>query len=156
MIYYISPQQAFAIASNIRDGKNPEYTIADFRKVMPAFTEQIISDEVLQSYIDMAQAVVKEARWHGLWREGMRLFIAHFITLYLSTPTKPVTRDELLSAGKTQGVATSESVGQVSVSYDVSQSANDLTGWAAWKETAFGTQFATLARMVGKGGMFIR
>ena len=29
-------------------------------------------------------------------------------------------------------------------------------GWAAWKLTTYGTQFATLARMVGKGGMYIR
>ena len=152
----VTPQVAFAIASNIRDGTNPEYTIADFRAVMPGFTEEIIPDEQLQPYIDMAQAVVKEARWHGLWREGMRLFIAHFVTLYLSTPQDGPTRSELVNAGKNQGTATSKSVGQVSVSYDISQATSDLNGWAAWKTTAYGTQFATLAKVLGKGGMYIR
>lgn len=152
----ITPSVAFAIASNIRDGKNPDYTIADFRAVMPGFSEEIIPDEQLQPYIDMAQSVVKEARWHGLWREGMRLFIAHFVTLYLNTPTSPETVDDLLSASENKGVATSESVGQVSVSYDVNQVANDLNGWGAWKQTAYGTQYATLAKVLGKGGMYIR
>lgn len=151
----ITPQLAFEIASNIRDGTNPEYTIASFRTAMPNFTEAIIPDEQLQAYIDMAHAVVKEARWHGLWREGMRLFIAHFVTLYLSTQREDPTRSQLVDAGRKQGTATNKSVGQVSVGLDTSQVLGDLTGWGAWKDTAYGSQFATLARVLGKGGMYI-
>lgn len=152
------PIEAVSIASNIRDGKNPEYAIADFRKVMPGFTEDIISDEQLQHFIDMAQAVVKEARWHSLWREGMRLYIAHFVTLYLATPQDNPTRDALVGAGQAKGAATSKSVGGVSVSYDtgqISSATADLTGWGAFKLTTYGTQFATLAKMVVKGGMYV-
>lgn len=152
----ITPDRAFGIASNIRDGDNPEYTISDFRTIMPGFSEEIISDEQLQYFIDMAQAVVKEARWHGMWKEGMRLYIAHHITLYLSTPQEGASAIALSNAGKVPGAITNKTVGPVSVGYDNSQATSDLTGWAAYKLTTYGTQFATLAKLLGKGGMYIR
>lgn len=156
MIYQITPQQAYAIASNIRDGDNPEYTIADFRSAMPAFSEEIIADERLQPYIDMATAIVKEARWHSLWREGMRLFIAHFVTLLLGAPESGATLDEVMNASKKGGLISSKTVGPISVSYDNAQATSDLEGWAAWKLTTYGIQYATLAKMLAKGGMFVR
>lgn len=151
-----SVQQALSIASNIRDGDNPEYTIATFRAAMPAFSEEIIPDEQLQVYIDMAHGAVKEARWHSMWREGMRLYIAHFATLYLGTPEEGSSASKIVNSAKVQGSITSKSVDRVSVSYDTGQATSDLTGWGAWKLTTYGTQFATLAKMVGKGGMYVR
>lgn len=152
------PVGAIAMASNIRDGQNPDYTVEDFRKVMPGFSEEVISNEQLQHFVDMAQSVVKEARWHSLWREGMRLYIAHFATLYLATPQDAPSRDALVGAGQMKGAATSKSVDGVSVSYDTSQASsasNDLTGWGAFKLTTYGMQFATLAKAVVKGGMYV-
>lgn len=152
-----SVAHAVGVASNIRDGTNPEYTKEMFREIMPAFTEEVLPDDVLQHYIDMANAVVLEARWHRLWKEGMRLYIAHFATLYLQGPEEDATRTQIANAGKIQGGMTSKSVGSVSVSYDNGQAAtSDLTGWGAWKLTTYGTQFATLARMVGAGMMVVR
>lgn len=156
MIFGITPEQAYAIASNIRDGDNPPYTVADFRLAMPAFTTEMISDEQLAPYVDLALSVVLEARWHAWWREGMRLFIAHFVSLFLMLPEAGATREEIVNASKVGGSVSSKTVGPVSVSYDNTQATGDLTGWAAWKLTSYGTQFATLARMLGKGGMFIR
>lgn len=153
----ITPQQAFSIASNIVDGDNPQYTCDDFRRMMPAFTTDIISDEQLQHFVDMAHASVKEARWLSLWKEGMRLYTAHFVTLFLETPPEGATRQQLLNAGKLQGNKTNKSVGQVSVGYDAgSPATSDLDGWAAWKLTTYGVQFATYARMVAMGGMYVR
>lgn len=151
----LTPRTAFAIASNIRDGDNPEYTISDFRKIMPGFSESIIPDEQLQYFIDMANNVVKESRWHGMWKEGMRLYIAHHVTLYLGTPREGATKTQLSAASKVPGTVTNKAVGAVSVGYDATQATSDLTGWAAYKLTTYGTQFATLAKLYGKGGMFI-
>ena len=148
-------QNARVIASNIRDGDNPVYTAADFRAAMPGFSVSVISDDVLNGYIEMAHNVVKEARWHGLWREGMRLYIAHFATLYLNAPRENATVGAMLKAGQTPGVITNKAVGSVSVAYDATQATSDLTGWTAWKLTTYGTQFATMARMLGKGGMYV-
>lgn len=157
MIQSITPAQAFAIAANIRDGENPAYTAADFRAAMPAFSADIIPDEALQGYVDMASAVVKEARWHSLWKEGMRLFIAHFVTLYLGSPDEGATPQQIRNAGKIQGNATQKHVGNVSLTYDAGSTAtSDLTGWAAFKLTTYGVQFATLAKLIGKGGMYVR
>lgn len=148
---------AVGVASNIRDGRNPEYTIAMFREIMPAFTADVLPDAVLQHYIDMANGVVLEARWHSLWKEGMRLYIAHFATLYLGVPESGASREQIANAGKVQGGITNKSVGSISVGYDNGQDAtSDLTGWGAWKLTTYGTQFATLARMVGAGMMYVR
>lgn len=152
----VTPLVAYEIASNIRDGDNPEYTVADFRTAMPVFSEEIISDELLQPYVTMATAIVKEARWHSLWREGMRLFIAHFVTLFLQMPEAGLTKEELLNASKVGGSIASKTVGPISVSYDNTQATSDLDGWAAWKLTTYGVQFATLAKVLGKGGMYIR
>ena len=151
----ITPHAAWAIASNIRGGENPEYTPADFRQAMPAFTAEIISDEILQGFIDLANNIVGYGRWGNLWYEGMRLCISHYATLYLQQPQAGATVDEILNAGKVQGSVSSKSVGGVSVSFDNSTAINDLQGWGVWKLTQYGAQFAQLAKMVGKGGMFI-
>lgn len=156
MIYCLTPQQAIAAAANIPTGDNPEYTIEDFRRSMPAFTQQVIADENLQPYVDMAQAMVRESRWRSLWRQGMALFIAHFVTLFLDVPAEGASAEEIVSSAKSGGLISSESTGGVSVSYDHSTAASDLNGWGAWKLTTYGIQYVTLARMVGMGMMIVR
>ena len=145
-----------ARAAGISGGKNPPFTGEDFRRLMPAFSREIVPDDILELYIRQAHAVVKHSRWKQLWIEGMRLYTAHFLTLYITTPTEGTSRDALLNASRPQGAVTGKSVENVSVSYDVSQSTGDLKGWASWKTTEYGAQFATLARMLGKGGMYVR
>ena len=151
----IQPQAAWAIASNIREGENPAYTVGNFRAAMPAFTVSILSDEVLQGFIDLANSIVSWPRWQNLWKEGMRLAIAHYATLYLQQPAAGAGRAEIVSAGKVQGSVTSKSVGSVSVSMDSTSAISDLNGWGTWKLTAYGAQFAQLAKLVGKGGMYV-
>lgn len=151
----MSIRNLISLASNIVDGQNPPFTSEDFLALMPSFKGNI-PDEVLEHYVTMANSVVKESRWHGMWKEGMRLYIAHFLTLYLMS-TAPDDTDSvgIINAGGTNGVATSKSVGQVSVSYDVNIANGDLNGWAAWKLTTYGSQFATMARLLGKAGMYV-
>ena len=143
-------------ASGVSGGTNPDFTEADFRRLMPAFSRDIVDDEIVRMYVHQAHAVVKHSRWKQLWIEGMRLYVAHFLTLYITTPPEGVTRDELLNASRPQGAVTGKSVENVSVSYDVSPATGDLAGWASWKTTEYGTQFATLARTLTKAGMYVR
>lgn len=151
----ITPNQAWSIASNIREGENPAYTPSDFRGAMPAFNYDIISDETLEGFIEIANNIVSYPRWHNLWKEGMRLVVAHYATLFLQGPTYGMSASEIVNAGKVQGSVTSKSVGGVSVSMDNSSAISDLNGWGAWKLTVYGVQFAQLAKLVGKGGMYI-
>lgn len=150
-----------AAAANLRDGENPSYTASDFREVMPQFTEKIIPDTVLGTYVQMAHAAVKQARWHAMWAEGMRLFIAHFATLYAAgvvylEKDAQASPSQVATAGSARGAVSAKQVDAVSIQYNLAMVADDHAGWGAWKETLYGEQFATLARMLGKGGMFVR
>ena len=123
---------------------------------MPSFSFAVLPDRQLERFVQMAHSVVKECRWHEFWREGMRLFIAHFATLYVSSSAADDSPAAIASAGAARGMVSSKSVEDVSVSYDLSTVLSDLDGWGAWKETIYGEQFATYARRLGMGGMYIR
>lgn len=86
----------------------------------------------------------------------MGLFIAHFVTLYMRSMVEPGSdAAQVLNAGQTKGLAASKSVGGVSVSYDFSQALQGIDGWAAWKSTEYGIQFATLAKMYAPRSIYI-
>ena len=151
----ITPQGAWSVASGIREEANPFYTVADFRAAMPAFSAEIISDTVLEGFIALADNIVNIGRWGNLWYEGMRLVIAHYATLYLQQPQAGASAAEIVGAGKIQGAVSSKSVGGVSVSLDNSTAVSDLNGWGTWKLTQYGAQFAQMAKLIGKGGMYV-
>lgn len=145
-----------AAANRVR-AVNPPFTVQDFRDMMPEFSEDIVSDEVVGRYVSMAHAVVLKARWHELWEEGMRLYIAHFLTLFLeSSADRSAGALGILNAGMARGATTSKSVGAVSVSYDAKAGTDGLNGWGSFQLTNHGIAFATLARMHGKAGVFVR
>ena len=75
----------------------------------------------------------------------MSLFIAHFLTLYLESMSDSDTpsADEVISSATVRGIITSESVSGVSYSQDVSTI------------TKYGVQFASIAKLMGKGGMLV-
>ena len=144
-------------AANRLSSENPGFTATDFRRMMPEFSEEVVPDEVIARYVKMAHAVVKKARWHELWEEGMRLYVAHFLMLFLEGSA-----DEsagvlgILNAGMARGAVASKSVGAVSVSYDAKAGTDGLSGWGGFQLTNHGVAFATLARMHGKAGIFVR
>jgi hypothetical protein len=152
-------------ASNIKDGDNPDYILSDFYSAYPAFAPRgaspdvtyIVPEVIIQMYLDLAHASIKEARWNNYWKMAMGLFVAHFVTLYLqSVADATSTAAQVIAAGQAKGLTISESAGDVSYSQDINTIAQDLDGWAAWKLTAFGQQLATFGKLVGKGGMYIR
>jgi len=161
-------EQVAANASNIRTGTNPLYQVSDFLSVYPQFGTstpiapqivgiQVVPTMVMQLYIDLADASVKQSRWHTAWPIAMSLFVAHFCTLWLrGTASVDDSKDTIIDAGYTEGIITSSSVDGVSYSMDIASASNDLEGYAAWKSTSYGIQLATFAKMYGKGGMGVR
>jgi hypothetical protein len=145
-----------AQAANVRDGDNPSYTAADFLKYYPQFTD-LVPDVVLASFVELAHACVKKARYKTHWWLCFGLFVAHLATLWLQcTPDGDnPSAQAVMAACEAHGVVTSESADGVSYSTDFGSLAGDLSGWAAFKATAFGVQFATTAKMLGKGGMYV-
>lgn len=149
-------------ASNIKTGTNPPFTLENFYEIYPQFglnTETNtynVPQIVAQMYLDLANASIKQARWHNYWKVAMCFFIAHFCTLYLQGVADPESGAAgVLEAGKAKGLDTSVSVGSISVSTDYSLIANTVNGWASWQLTTYGQQLSTIGRLVGKGGMYV-
>ena len=147
-------REAEAIASNVRGGSNPAFTVADFLQVYPQFHS--VSHVVVQMYIDMANENILASRWFSKWKVGMCLYVAHFLTLWAKTSSVPgMTNAQLAGSGESKGAVMSKSVDGVSVSYGQSAAESDLQGWGSFKETLYGQQFATLAKHVGFGSMYV-
>lgn len=148
-------------ASNIKTGTNPPFTLEDFLNIYPQFGKNSEGNYnvplgVLEMYLDIANDCIKKVRWHSKWKMGMCLYIAHFCTLYLQSMVDPnLGAKGIAEASKSQGLDTSISVGDVSVSTDYSVATTDISGYVGWGLTSFGQQFISMARLVGKGGMYI-
>ena len=152
----IDSAQVVATASNLRAGDNPAYGTANFFSLYPQFEVTNVPTAVIQLYIDLADASIKQSRWRGAWELAMGLFVAHNAYLWLRSSALAVSgKDAIIAAGQTQGITTSESVDGVSYSMDINAIASDLNGFASWKSTDFGIQLATMSKMYGKGGMMV-
>ncbi|EPS56766.1 TPA: DUF4054 domain-containing protein [Clostridium botulinum] len=142
-------------AGNIKPGTSPPFTLEDFNQVYPQFKETVPLI-VLEMYLDMANACIKESRWHRQWKYGMCLFIAHFCTLYLQGVADANGGVKgILEAGKAQGLDTSISVGDVSISTDYSITTSNIEGWDGWSLSTYGQQLISIGTLLGKGGMYV-
>lgn len=141
-------------ASNIKKEEHPEYTKETFLLLYPQF-RGVLPDAALDMYVDLGLSCVNYKRFNRMWKAAIGLFIAHFCTLYLqSMQPEGTDASQVLAAASSAGMVTSESADGVSYSRDGS-ALNDLNGWAAFKMTTFGVQFATMAKLVGRGGMYV-
>ena len=154
-------EQVIASASNLKTGENPTFTLKDFYIQYKQFGPNdagdfIIPEIVMQMYLNLANASIKEARWHSSWELAMGWFIAHFLTLYVQGMADPNSGAAgVLRAGQAKGLNTSKSIGDVSVSTDYSIIANGIDGWANWILTPYGIQLSTIGKFIGKGGMCV-
>ena len=141
-------------ASNIKKEEHPEYTKETFLLLYPQF-RGVLPDAALDMYVDLGLSCVNYQRFNRMWKAAIGLFIAHFCTLYLqSMQPEGTDASQVLASASSAGMVTSESADGVSYSRDGS-ALNDLNGWAAFKMTTFGVQFATMAKLVGRGGMYV-
>lgn len=144
------------IAKNVSISTNPDYTVADFLSFFDQFTDSP-SEAVIQMFIDMAQQTVMQKRWHTDWMWAMHHYIAHLCTLHLrmtASNGEYATRNDALNTGNAIGLISSESVGDVSVSYDFNQILGGINGYDWFKTTQFGIAFAGKAKGLAKGGMY--
>ena len=151
------PQDIFSlitIASNVLPGDNPAYTQEQFLELFPQFTDKV-AEVVFTTFINLASNNLNAQRWGSNWEYGMGLFIAHFLTLYIKTAGTVDSPETNLTKGLTKGITASKSVDGVSVSYDVSSILGDINGWGAYKSTEYGIQLITMARLAGKGCIYV-
>lgn len=144
-------------ASNLKRAKNPPFTIGDFFSFYPQFQGlDELPEAVIQLYLDFALDVVNIARWGNQFKLGVCLFTAHFVTLYLMSATpEGADAQEVLNSAQMRGVISSKSVHDVSVSYDYSLAVSEVDKWGNFGLTLYGNQFVSIAKLMGKGGMYI-
>lgn len=109
---------------------------------------------VVQAFLNLANASLMSSRWRETWKIAMGWYIAHFLTLYeQSDGVQSSAPGAIVTTGLERGLLVSKTVDGVSGSY---QSLVGLENWAAWTKTTYGTQLATMARLVGSGPAYWR
>jgi hypothetical protein len=150
--YHDNSLSASDAAANVVYGTNSAYASTDFLGMYPKFTD-LVPDAVLSAYIAFANACLVQARYQDFWPIAMGWFISHFLTLYLQSDGNPAsTAAQAAQQGLARGIQVSKSAGDVSVSY---QALEGLDGWASWTLTTYGQQFASTAKVIGSGSMYI-
>ncbi len=144
-----------AQAANIKTPNSAEdYTSDTFLSAYPQFSK-VVPDEILEEYTEMALGIVNRKRFGAAWKRAIGLYLAHVLTLYLQTAQpEGAEATDIVSAASSVGMITGESADGVSYSRDTS-AVSDLAGWTDFKTTAYGVQFATLAKLYARGGAYI-
>lgn len=121
--------------------------IADFRAEFPEFSDTVAyPDAQLNFWASIAEKQVVQSIWTTLYTFGVKLYVAHEITM----ATQNVKTAAVGGApGQSGGIASSKAVGAVNVSYDPNTTTERDAGW--WNMTNYGKQFIRLARMFGAG-----
>lgn len=161
-------------AANISFRANTQvYTVEMFLADFPQFGKEVTDDStdpptvtvvptipegMLELFIQMANAAIKEEVWGASWRYAMGLFVAHYAALYALAyyPSSP-DNDAGTGAGSGQvtGVVTAAKLGDASVTYDATATTGDTEDWGAWNATGYGQLLITMARPLVAGGMYI-
>jgi len=116
---------------------------AAFRLAFPEFQdEDVYSDDVMTFWESMAGAYVSEVKWGTLYVQGMSLVLAHFLVLAKNNQSTP---------GGGTGLVSNQSVGDVSVGFDTTTTAEERAG--QWNLTNYGQQYIRMARMISGGAM---
>ena len=127
------------------------FDIDAFRLNFPEFGDEVkFPPESVTFWSGVAEKRLNVLRWGELYNEGMSLYVAHNIAL---SALNVLDVDAGGTPGLTRGIITSESVGGVSVSRDLSSSTEDSAGY--YNETVYGRQFFRLAKMIGIGAVFV-
>ena len=124
-------------------------TSQDFLAFYPQFGS--VPSVVLDEYV--AQATLRFEDFLDSKEEARRLYIAHKLTLYAQSweaaqSGSPTARG--MAALKSAGVAAqalSKSVGGVSVSKTEGSAISSIAGFAEWKQTVYGLQLISLAKI---------
>ncbi len=149
-----------AQASGIKPHNEHIYTAEQFLAVYPQFATivdgaPVVPGAVLDMFVELTNEVVSEVRFGKMWEYACGLYLAHMLTLWMmgSVPD-PSGAEDIVAVGGSIGAVTSESADGVSYSLDTS-AVQDLAGWADFKLTRFGVLYASIAKRLSKGGMYV-
>lgn len=153
------------VASNIPAyGEKGEYTVDMFSSDFPQFFkvegvrtyEPLLPSTMLEQFIQQANESIIPSRWGAQWRYAAGLFVAHWSALYLQTYSDGSPNAQSVASGASQtGNVSMASMGDTTVKYDNGSIDAGTEKWGTWNATKYGAQLATMARMIGIGGMYV-
>ena len=114
----------------------------------------MLPEAMLQRMIDSANASVIPSRWGPDWRMAAGLFTAHLAALRLQTYADGSTPAATAGNSANVGTVKTATLGDTSLSYDNAATNAGTEKWGAWNLTRYGSQLATMARMIGIAGMY--
>lgn len=140
------------------DGDNQQATLSQPAAAsgdvsLTVYVAPLVPLAVVNAYIALASASLVQARWRDTWALAMGWFVAHFVTLWMRSDGDAYsTPGQVAASGISRGITVSKSAGGVSQGI---QALDDLAGWAQWRQTTYGEQFASFARIIGAGPMLV-
>ena len=150
-------------AANIpAPGEQGNYSAEDFAEDYPEFytlTDGVYTPmlpaAMLERFIDSANAAVIPSRWGSDWRLAVGLYTAHLVALRMQTYADGSTPGAAASNSANVGTVKSASMGDTSIGYDNTATNAGTEKWGAWNLTKYGSQLATMARMLGIAGTYV-
>lgn len=116
----------------------------------------LIPQTMLDQFIQQANESIVPSRWGTQWRYAAGLFVAHWSALYLKTYSDGSPNARVVASTADQkGNVSSATMGDTSISCDNKAINEGTTKWGTWNATQYGAQLATMARMIGIGGMYV-
>ena len=157
------------VAANIG---NPEelgtYTVEMFKVDYPEFFEKSVAagtgqavytamlpNSIMEMYLNSANRTIIPSRWGPDWRMAAGLFMAHLCALRLQTFSDGSTPSHVAANSGNSGTVKSATMGDTSISYDNAAVNSGTEKWGSWNLTRYGSQLATMARMIGIAGMYV-
>ena len=126
-------------------------TYAQFILDFPEFTNATAYPEAeFTAALAEATALLNMSRWGTLYNRGLELYIAHDLALY---QRRQATAALGGMPGMAKGNLTSETPGQVALSYDTQVASERDAGY--YNLTEYGQKFIRLARLRGMGGIVV-
>lgn len=123
--------------------------IGAFRAEFPEFADTVAYPNTqLNFYAGIAELMVLESVWKRMYTQGVKLYVAHEITLAYQSAKAGKSGG---MPGTSGGVANTKTVGSVTVGYDSTTTSEKDAGW--WNLTNYGKQFIRLARIFGAGAV---
>lgn len=124
-----------------------EFDVQAFRTALPEFVDSgKYPDAMIRTWAALACAMVNPRRWRSQTLLGIRLYVAHEITLEAKSIAAAAIGG---TPGQQTGTLNSKAVGSVNVGYDTQSTVEKDAGW--WNLTTYGRQFIRLARIFGAG-----
>jgi Protein of unknown function (DUF4054) len=114
-----------------------------FRAAFPEFTVAVFPDTTVNFWSGLAENLMSEEAWGGLYQKGLFLLTAHYLTMSKIAAASAKSGDS--------GSVSQRKVGDVSVSFD-SQSAG-VAGAGTYNRTVHGKAYFTLVNMIGIGAI---